>query len=311
WGVTEKRSLLTRLFAYWATVTVGPLALGTGISISSWLFAVDVSNLGLGSVREVLLGIAPLLLTALGFTVLYVALPARTVRWRHAFGGAVLAALLFEALKFGFGVYVDAAGSFASIYGPLAALPLFLMWMYLAWAVILLGAVAAASWPEWQALRRERAAPATAVRQMMRALLVLQRLRDAGAATETIDDEMLLEATGGNNVALGAVLGGLREAGLVARTEAGTLVLARDLDGVTLHHVRDALGFGLGDLATKDVGEPAWQPEFERLVAVWDETGRRVLDVPVKHLFDEAPDGGTPLAITGGRDAGQQRAGPE
>lgn len=313
WGIAERRSLLTRLLAYWTTVTLGPLMLGAGISLSTYLFAVDLAAFGLGGMREALLGLLPVLLTAVGFTILYVALPARSVRWSHAIVGAIIAALLFEGLKKGFGVYVGAAGGFSSIYGPLAALPLFLMWMYFAWAVILFGAVIAAAWPEWQALRRERLAPATPVRQMMRAILVLQMLRDAGEAGRSLVDEDLLEATGGNNVALGNVLAGLREQGLVARTESGAIVLARDLDGVTLHHLRDALGLGLGELGTADVGEADWLPDFDRIIRQWHDTEKRALDMPVKALIGGAtgPDGlrapvsDAPIMIAGSRSAGE------
>jgi membrane protein len=227
-----------------------------------------------------------MILTAIGFGILYVVLPARTVQWRHAAIGAIIAALLFEALKKGFGVYVGAAGGFSSIYGPMAALPLFLIWMYFAWAVVLLGAVIVAAWPEWQALRREKAAPATPARQMLRALLVLQALLDAGREGGSLSDEELLQATGGNNIALGAVLAALSEQCLVARTEAGTVVLARDLDGVTLRTVRDVLGLGLGDLDASDVGEAPWLPEFDRIMHRWYDSNRQVLDVPVKKLID-------------------------
>jgi membrane protein len=286
WGVAEKRALVTRLLAYWTTVTLGPLMLGAGLSLSTYLFAVNLDLGGLGAIREALLGMLPVVLTAVGLAVLYVVLPARTVQWRHAAIGAVIAALLFEALKKGFGVYVGAAGGFSSIYGPMAALPLFLIWMYFAWAVVLLGAVIVAAWPEWQALRREKAAPATPARHMLRALLVLQALLDAGREGGSLNDEELLQATGGNNIALGAILAALSEQCLVARTEAGTVVLARDLDGVTLRTVRDVLGLGLGDLDASDVGEAPWLPEFDRIMHRWHDSNRQVLDVPVKNLID-------------------------
>jgi membrane protein len=302
WGVAEKRSFVTRLVAYWTTVTLGPFLLGAGISLSTYLFAIDLGGVGLGGVREVVVAVLPWLLTTTGFTVLYVALPARSVQWRHALGGAIVAAILFEGLKSGFGAYVGAAGGFTSIYGPLAALPLFLIWMYLAWAVILFGAVLSAAWPEWQSLRRETADPATPARQLMRALLVLQHLRAAGSDGETVDDEMLLRDTGGSNVALGEVLGKLRAAGFTARTEAGCVVLARDLDGVTLHDIRRALGLGVGELDTSDVGSASWKPAFDRIIRSWAEADRRVLDVPVKALIDGERDG--PMLVADTRLAG-------
>lgn len=289
WGVTEPRSIVTRLIAYWATVTLGPLLLGAGVSFSSYLFASDLRGgpgLGDGWLQGWFFTVLPVLLTAGGLAILYVALPARSVAWRHALAGAVIAAILFEFLKKAFGLYVGAAGSFTSIYGPLAALPLFLVWMYFAWAVVLFGAVIAAAWPEWQALRREREAPATPVRQMMRAIIVLQLLREAGCQGHGLSDEDLLKHTGGSNTALGQVLGRLRAQGYVARTEAGNLVLARDLDGVTLLALRDALGLGLGELDSSDVADTEWQGAFDRIMREWRNADSRVLDVAVKDLVD-------------------------
>ncbi len=313
WGVTEPRALVTRLIAYWTTVTLGPLLLGAGISLSTYLFAAGLGggiDLGIGGAREAMIGTLPVLLTAVGLTVLYVALPARKAEWHHALVGALVAAILFETLKKGFGLYVGAAGNFTSIYGPLAALPLFLMWMYFAWAVILFGAVIAAAWPEWQALRRDTAAPATPARQMLRAVLVLQMLRDAGRDGHGLTDEQLLKQTGGSNTALGAVLAGLRARGFVARTEVGNLVLARDLDGVTLHEVRDALDLGLGDLDSSDVADAAWHGGFDRIMREWRDADIAVLSMPVKTLMEsgagaEPQDREAPVVIAGQRPAGE------
>ena len=106
----------------------------------------------------------------LGFTILYLALPNRRVGLRYALLGAGVAAVMFELLKSGFGFYLAHAGTFESVYGSLAALPVFLIWMYLVWAVVLFGAIVAAARPEWLASRRaEEFGPLTPARALLRA----------------------------------------------------------------------------------------------------------------------------------------------
>jgi len=83
-----------------------------------------------------------------GFTLLYMALPNVPVRFRHAAIGGVIAGLLFEVLKFGFGIYIRNFAAYDAIYGALSALPVFLIWTYLSWAVILFGGVVAAELPK-------------------------------------------------------------------------------------------------------------------------------------------------------------------
>lgn len=156
WRVDSPRPLIKRLIAYGITLTLGPLLLGAGLSLSTALFAAgNFSALGLEAVIPVggLIRLLPFAFTAAGLTVFYLALPYRRVEWRHALLGGVAAALLFEGLKSLFGLYVNRVSTFESVYGSLSALPVFLIWMYLGWAVVLLGAAIAAARPEWRAAR--------------------------------------------------------------------------------------------------------------------------------------------------------------
>ena len=98
----------------------------------------------------------PFVLTVAAFAVLYVTLPNCRVRWAHAATGGLVAAALLELLKQGFGEYVQAFPAYRTIYGAMSSLPLFLIWMYLVWSVILFGGVIAAAWPEWRAERAQR-----------------------------------------------------------------------------------------------------------------------------------------------------------
>lgn len=130
--VAEARPLLMRLLVYWALLTLGPLLLGASFSISGYAFAA-IQWAGVDRLTG-LLGLSRLvsiLLAACGFALIYMVVPNRSVRFGHAFTGGFVAAILLEVLKFGFGLYLRFVPGYQAIYGALAALPIFLVWMYL------------------------------------------------------------------------------------------------------------------------------------------------------------------------------------
>ena len=152
WRVEKSRPFGMRLLACWATLTLGPLLMGAGLSFSTALFAVNnfqAVGVDLSIIREFGLRLLPFLFATGGFTILYLALPNRRVGIRYALLGAGVAAVIFELLKSLFGLYLANAGTFGSVNGSLATLPVFLIWMYLFWAVVLFGAIVAATRPEW------------------------------------------------------------------------------------------------------------------------------------------------------------------
>jgi membrane protein len=146
WRVRQQRRLLQRFLTYWAILTLGPLLIGASLSLTSQLFSLALFD-GRGvlhDARGMLLQALPVALEVLTFMMLYTLVPNAPVKWRHALVGGVFAALLFELAKHGFAYYVTRVPTYQTIYGALAALPIFLVWIYLSWLVILLGAVVTA-----------------------------------------------------------------------------------------------------------------------------------------------------------------------
>lgn len=180
WRVKTARPLAQRVVVYWAIVTLGPLLIGVSITVTSYLFAATnglVTGLPLaGAVAYTLISV---LLTAGAFTLLYMAVPNRLVDWRDAACGGLLAATAFEIAKRIFVVFVSKFPTYTVIYGALAAMPIFLVWIYVSWLITLMGAVLAAALP---VVKYERwwhvARPGSA---FMDAMAVLQVLYDARA----------------------------------------------------------------------------------------------------------------------------------
>jgi len=152
WRVKQPRPLLVRLLAYWAILTIGPLLFGTALSISALLFATG-QHYG-GSAFTWSMGwfapLLPFILEAAAFTLLYYAAPNCPVRWRDSLAGGAAAALVFEGAKRGFAVYLVWFPTYNALYGALAAIPVFLAWIYLCWVATFVGAEVAALLPEWR-----------------------------------------------------------------------------------------------------------------------------------------------------------------
>lgn len=148
WRVKTARPFWQRLVTYWAIMTLGPLLIGASISFSSDLFAAGGWLADrfpvMGSMASTLLSV---LLTTAAFTLLYIAVPNRYVDWRDAACGGLLAAVAFELAKRVFVIFITNVPAYRVIYGAVAALPLFLLWLYLCWLITLVGAVLAAALP--------------------------------------------------------------------------------------------------------------------------------------------------------------------
>lgn len=145
WRVKRSRKGIAAFMLYWGLITFLPILIGMGFAITSYVFSlpfIQITTTTLG-LHRVILSYFPYLLTFIAFTVLYITLPNCKIYIRHAALGGIIATLLFESAKFGFGIYVLNFPTYELIYGALAAIPIFLLWIYLSWLIILFGAVVA------------------------------------------------------------------------------------------------------------------------------------------------------------------------
>jgi membrane protein len=159
WRVRQPRPLGQRVLVYWAALTLGPLALGMSLTLTS--YAVSASR---GWVSALPGGVS-LLLETIQFLLLVGAVsglfhyvPNTHVRWRHALAGGVFVGVAFEVAKKLLAWYVDSVPTYNAVYGAFAAVPIMLLWVYLGWVIMLLGAVMAAYAPSLQMRVATRAA---------------------------------------------------------------------------------------------------------------------------------------------------------
>ncbi|MGQ4277559.1 virulence factor BrkB family protein [Pseudidiomarina sp. E22-M8] len=150
WRNTRRRRWAVALAVYWMILTLGPLLIGSGIAVSSYLVSLaSFADNYVSGFRTALLSFVPVITSTIAFMLMYVMLPNRVVKVRHAFWGALLAAVLFETSKAGFAAYIAAFPSYQAIYGALAAIPILLLWIFLSWTIVLIGAELTASIEEF------------------------------------------------------------------------------------------------------------------------------------------------------------------
>jgi membrane protein len=161
WHVPHTRRRLHRFLSYGALLVLGPMLIGITLSSTSYLVSLPLfsRDAPLGGVKVFLLAAAPIIFEWLAIWALYVVVPNYRVRRRHGLIGSLSATVMFEIAKRGFVFFVTHFANYKVIYGAVAALPVFLIWIYLSWSIVLAGAVLTATLPEWrrpQAVRQWR-----------------------------------------------------------------------------------------------------------------------------------------------------------
>ncbi len=148
WNVKRQRSMMNKVVLYWAVLSLAPVLIGLSISVSTALIGETMAGVNpvLGGTFPAL-NLVPLTLTVVAFAFIYRIVPNRAVHWKDALVGGVFAAVLFEVSKRAFAAYITHFPSYTALYGALAAFPIFLLWIYVSWIIVLLGASTVAALP--------------------------------------------------------------------------------------------------------------------------------------------------------------------
>ncbi|MEN9984255.1 MAG: YihY family inner rane domain protein [Pseudomonadota bacterium] len=151
WRVRTTRHLARRIIVYWTLLTLGPLLLGLSLTFSSYVLSASKGWVSVlpGGVK-VLLDVLEFVVIATGLAAMYRFVPNTQVRWTHALLGGVFTAVGLELAKRGLAWYLAKVPTFSAVYGAFATVPILLIWIYVAWVIVLLGAVVAAYLPSLQ-----------------------------------------------------------------------------------------------------------------------------------------------------------------
>jgi membrane protein len=229
--VQRRRSLVQSVFIYWAILTLGPVLIGVSLSMTTVGLTGSLGFATLDLMAKVVLSVLPFFFTCAALALLYGVVPARRVELRHAVIGGIVAGIAFEVAKRAFAVYLQHVPTYALIYGAFATIPIFLVWLYVSWVVVLAGAVFTAMLPAYHAKQEVAMVPGERLAEALGALSILARAHGEGRvvsvnaiarelSTQPYRCEEVLERAGAR--------------GWVARTEKDGWVLARDAETIRL-----------------------------------------------------------------------------
>jgi membrane protein len=291
WRVPVRRKGGSRFLMYWAALTLGPLLIVLAVAASSWIFAQPfLRGADQGGVFGLnVIKLTPFVSTWAGLALMYALVPNRRVRWRDALAGALVGALLFELARTLFTLYVSSIANYNEVYGALAAIPIFLIWIFLSWVIVLLGATLTAALTAFEYRPDDELLPEGC--EFVGLLRVLQHF-----ALAQRSGEGLLEATLTQREMfltpdlLQRYLDDLRQAGLIQRDESGEWVLVRDLDSVHLDDLFRVGGYRLpGDAVSLQAAARGLAPEAVDALLRAEAAERRHLAHPLRSLFSVHP----------------------
>ena len=148
WRVRRPRPLGQRVLVYWAVLTLGPLLLAASLSATTYAITASRGWVGMGSGGlATLFNVSEFFLMLLGIAALYRYVPNTRVRWGHALCGGIFVAVGMEAAKRLLALYLAQVPTYSAVYGAFATVPILLIWFYVVWVIVLLGAVIAAYLP--------------------------------------------------------------------------------------------------------------------------------------------------------------------
>lgn len=260
-GITEKRSTILRFVMYWAILTLGPLLLGASLTLTGALQVSSVQSdlSALSGLARVFIAIAPIAMTWLGFTALYLVVPNTRVRVKSAFYAALLAGTTWNILKYLYAFYASHAVTVQNIYGSLAAVPLFMLWIWISWLLVLYGAQLTFAYENAKTFWLEDEAENCngTGRELAACWLVLEVTRDFLAGNEPRDEGVIAADVGISRRLVDQITSTLVGAGILNRLSPSGLVPGRDPRKITPHDVLALLRHNDGTPLTLPEKTPA------------------------------------------------------
>ncbi|OMH25889.1 YihY family inner membrane protein [Motiliproteus sp. MSK22-1] len=285
WRVEQPRRGVSSFLLYWAVLSLGPLLLGLGFALTSYLVSLplftDASELIGGDGQ--LLKLLPVLFSTVAFTFIYVAVPNCPVILSHGFVGGLCVALVFEAAKQSFTLFVSHFPSYELIYGAFAAVPLFLAWVYISWLIILLGAELVRAISTYSSATTE----VSDEQHLGWVLLILEDLWEAQRGGGSVSEEDLLEKH--SNLDPGHCcnyLNYLLDGAVVTRTEQGNYLLSRDLHLFNLRSLCDLMPWKLPESLSITFERP-WLSTVDRCLRDVSSYQSQQLAIDLASLFGE------------------------
>ncbi|WOE42042.1 YihY family inner membrane protein [Acinetobacter chinensis] len=287
WRVQETRNGIVGFMRYWTIISLGPILLGSAFVISSTLASLNVLSNNFAGYQvdgSFLLWIISFSLTVLGFFILYWTIPNRSVPIRAAAVSGLFSAVIFELLKNLFGFIMTNFTSYTIVYGAFAAIPIFLLWIFLSWNIVLLGVEISYALTAFHTGKIQTRHP---VLMMLDVLELFYKKQKTG---ETVSDAEALDILGRGEIGRWpSYVRQLEKQNLVQRTDNNEYVLARNLDTVDFWTFYKALPYTLP--RREDVGnihpDDVWMQRIGPALIDADDYLAAKLSVPLSTILEE------------------------
>jgi membrane protein len=277
WGITKSKRLMHTFLTYWAVLTLGPVFIGISLMVTSYITSLPLITDAADSIgyRTEMLSMVPVVLTLIVFTMVYQIVPNTHVPLFHALIGGLTATILFELAKRGFALYISKNTTYASLYGALATVPIFLIWIYISWLVTLLGAMTTRLMTLYDFSMSEQASSSHPFQSAFHIMRLLSSSAEEGLAIS--DSKLHNDAFLCHEKNLDGLLYQLEQSGWILKTENEFWAQARDLNNVTVWDFYHALPYSLPkNLSTDPLSE---------LISNTNGVLKTQLDVPMKSVF--------------------------
>jgi membrane protein len=277
WGIRKGKNFLRTFLTYWATLTLGPLLIGISLIVTSYITSLPLLNEAAQSIghKNEILSFIPSILSLLAFTLIYLIIPNTRVLIHHAIIGGITATFLFELAKRGFALYISQNTTYSNLYGALATLPIFLIWIYISWLVTLLGAMTTRSMSLFDfSLDREHGESS----QFSSSFHVLRMLSGAakkgcGLTEKNIHKDKILR----HEKMLDSILIELERLNWIHKTENELWALSKDLEDVSLWNLYENLPYSLPKKLSDD--------HLSHIISQNNELLAKEMDMSLKSIF--------------------------
>lgn len=287
WRARRNRSAVASFLLYWAVLTLAPISVGLALGVGTYLtsYAPALQEYDIIGIQAFLLQAAPLLLTTAAFSLLYVAVPNCHVPYRHALLGGLAAAIAFNIARALFTKFV-VGSSITFIYGAFAAVPLFLLWIYVSWIIVLMGGILVHSFNAYQD-EHQASRPL-----MLKALDVLSLFAEMQHLGRPVREKDLLgnrhaSVRNLDSESWGTLRDILMQHRVIDQNSSGHFLLSRNLEDVRLWQLQAWLRGDLPLDRPELIGDAPWQKKAHELLLEQRRSQRDLLNITLGELYSE------------------------
>lgn len=300
WRVEDRSGGIKSMLRYWTIVTMGPLVLGTAFIVSSTVQSLSFLNqqvAGYGIDWSFWVQGVSIAITTAGFIGMYWFIPKAHVPIKSAAIAGIIVSIVFELLKYVFGAVMTNFTSYEAIYGAFAALPIFLLWIYLSWNLILLGVEISYTLTIFETEEVHPRHPLLSLLDMLN-LVYANHLQG-----EAINEQELRDVLGRKELPKWyTYINYLKDSNLIAMTENDEYVLKKDLSRMTLWDFYRTLPYPLP--IKKELDElkadhqDTWLGALVNRLVTTEACAREQLSVPLAAIFAHSEPRKKPAADT-------------